>query len=594
MIMKRLFTPFLLLVIISTIHVSVFAQNADNSTLGGNFQVDVQSYTKDSLIGAQFVPEKLRSNSFMNINYTRGNFSAGIRYEAYMKEILGFSPNWGGKEGNNGVAYRYARYTNDDYDITIGNFYEQFGNGMILRTYEERGLGLDNALDGVRAKVSMVKGLQLTGVFGKQRSFFSLGPGIVRGIDGELNVDDFLKNFSEQASIMPSGWQLRFGGGIVSKYEQDLDPTYNLPENVLSYSSRMTLLAGGLAFTAEYAHKINDPKGTNNNTFNEGKALYINGSYSEPGLGVSISLKSIDNMDFRSSRRSQLTDLVLNFLPAVTKQYTSRLLTLYPYSTQPNGEIGIQADVLYSFSKGSFLGGKYGTTINLNYSRVHAIDTTKNVYDTNTVNGKLLSEGNLYSTKFLSFGKQLFFEDFNIEVQKKWSKEFKTNFGFMRQYYLKELIEVAPGTGAILSNVFTSEFIYSFNATHTIRFEFQHMSADHRSIDSLGVDQPRELDSLGKTIHPKLDNNNGNWIYALAEYTIAPAWFISVFNEYNYGNEDPDRRLNYLSGNIIYVKDALRISMGYGRVRGGILCVGGVCRPVPASNGFSLSISSTF
>ena len=143
-------------------------------------------------------------------------------------------------------------------------------------------------------------------------------------------------------------------------------------------------------------------------------------------------------------------------------------------------------------------------------------------------------------------------------------------------------------------NVFTSEFIYSFNATHTIRFEFQHMSADHRFIDSLGVDQPRELDSLGKTIHPKLDNNNGNWIYALAEYTIAPAWFISVFNEYNYGNEDPDRRLNYLSGNIIYVKDALRISMGYGRVRGGILCVGGVCRPVPASNGFSLSISSTF
>ena len=24
---------------------------------------------------------------------------------------------------------------------------------------------------------------------------------------------------------MPTGWQLRFGGGIVSKYEQDLDPT---------------------------------------------------------------------------------------------------------------------------------------------------------------------------------------------------------------------------------------------------------------------------------------------------------------------------------------------------------------------------------
>ena len=72
-----------------------------------------------------------------------------------------------------------------------------------------------------------------------------------------------------------------------------------------------------------------------NNTFNEGKALYINGSYSEPGLGVSVSLKSIDNMDFRSSRRSQLTDLVLNFL-VVSGQFFSvqwlGALTIYKWS----------------------------------------------------------------------------------------------------------------------------------------------------------------------------------------------------------------------------------------------------------------------
>jgi hypothetical protein len=130
--------------------------------------------------------------------------------------------------------------------------------------------------------------------------------------------------------------------------------------------------------------------------------------------------------------------------------------------------------------------------------------------------------------------------------------------------------------------------------TQTIRFELQHMSVDHRYIDKDGNELDRELDANGKTVHPKLDNNNGNWIYALAEYTVAPKWFISLFNEYNYGNEDPNRRLNYLSGNIIYVKDAMRLTLGYGRVRGGILCVGGVCRPVPASNGFSLSVSSTF
>jgi len=104
------------------ISVSLLAQNQGDGTIGGNFQIDVQSYSPDSLIGAQNVPEKVRSNAFLNLNYTKGNFSAGIRYESYLKEILGFSPNWGGKEGNAGIGYRYARYTNDDLDVTICNF----------------------------------------------------------------------------------------------------------------------------------------------------------------------------------------------------------------------------------------------------------------------------------------------------------------------------------------------------------------------------------------------------------------------------------------------------------------------------------------
>ena len=68
--------------------ITLTAQNQNDGVIGGNFQVDVQSYTPDSLIGAQNVPEKVRSNAFLNLNYTKGNFSAGIRYESYLKEIL--------------------------------------------------------------------------------------------------------------------------------------------------------------------------------------------------------------------------------------------------------------------------------------------------------------------------------------------------------------------------------------------------------------------------------------------------------------------------------------------------------------------------
>ena len=41
---------------------------------------------------------------------------------------------------------------NEDLDVTIG-FYEQYGSGMILRAYEERQLGIDNALDGIKKNI---------------------------------------------------------------------------------------------------------------------------------------------------------------------------------------------------------------------------------------------------------------------------------------------------------------------------------------------------------------------------------------------------------------------------------------------------------
>ena len=86
----------------------------------------------------------------------------------------------------------------------------------------------------------------------------------------------------------------------------------------------------------------------------------------------------------------------------------------------------------------------------------------------------------------------------------------------------------------------------------------------------------------------------------LAEYTIAPSWFFTVFDEYNYFDVmdkegiSHKRDLHYLGGAIAYVHGATRVSFGYGRQRSGILCVGGVCRLVPSSNGFNLSVSSSF
>ncbi len=81
---------------------------------------------------------------------------------------------------------------------------------------------------------------------------------------------------------------------------------------------------------------------------------------------------------------------------------------------------------------------------------------------------------------------------------------------------------------------------------------------------------------------------------ALLEYTVSPHWFVAAFDEFNYGNEKSSDRLHYPNISMGYTKGANRITLGYGKQREGLLCVGGVCRQVPASNGFSLSVTSSF
>src|SRR6185436_6825868 len=185
----------------------------------GNFELNAQYYQDDSAIGAPEVPEKLLSNGFVNFIYEKDNFSAGLRYESYLNPMLGFDKRYKGA----GIAFRYLTYKNEELEITVGNYYEQFGTGIIFRSYEERGLGLDNAMDGVRVKYNPYKGIYFKGVIGNQRDFFTKGEGIVRGADAEFNLNETFSSFADHKTK----WII--GGSFVSKFQDDQDPIYILP-----------------------------------------------------------------------------------------------------------------------------------------------------------------------------------------------------------------------------------------------------------------------------------------------------------------------------------------------------------------------------
>jgi hypothetical protein len=351
--------------VIATFSTSAFSQNSEGQ-FHGNFQIDAQVYRQDSAIGAQVPEGKMGLNSYANLTYTKGNFTAGFRYEGYMNALLGYDEGYNGI----GVPYRFMRYQNDDLEITIGNFYEQFGNGLILRSYEDKALGIDNALDGVKIKFNPYKGIYIKGFTGKQRLFFDYGPGIIRGIDGELFLNDILPILSSAKS------RIILGGSFVSKFQKDEDPIYNLPENVGSYSGRLSFVRGGFNLSGEYAYKIPDPSSDNGFITKFGEALLINATYSQKGIGIYISAKRVDNMSFRSDRNAALNNLQINYIPSITKNHTYSLAAMYPYATQANGEVGFQSEIIYNFDRGSSLGGKYGTNITINFSHVNSLKKT--------------------------------------------------------------------------------------------------------------------------------------------------------------------------------------------------------------------------
>lgn len=526
-------------------------QGQSTGRLSGNFQVDAQVYKADSLIGAPKVDEKLLSNSYANFRYDFGKFSAGLRYEGYLNTLQGIDPKYNGV----GIPYMFADYQTEDLGFTVGSFYEQFGSGLILRAWEDKNLGVDNSLNGVRIRSTPINGIRITGLIAKQRQFFTLGPGLVRAIDGEISLNELIKSWNEKAT------RLTFGGSFVSKYQKDEDPIYKLPENVGAWAPRLQLNRGGLSLSAEYARKVNDPSADNNFIYKPGEAMLLNASYSVNRLGVNLTAKRVDNMSFRSDRTENLNKLMINYLPAISKNQIYSLMNVYPYSSQTNGEMGIQAEVNYQFKRGSGIGGKYGTQISLNFSAANSI--LKNpINDTIPIG----TNGTLgYSSPFFKIGKDVYFRDLNIEISRKFSQKFKAILIGQHLVY-NQLVMEGKG-GMIYANVAVADLTYKATEEQAVRVEIQ----------GLWTRQDK-----------------GNWAMVLAEYSISPHWFFAVTDQWNYGNPDTQKRVHYLYGSIAYARNANRIQVSYGKQREGILCVGGVCRNVPAMNGLTISITSSF
>ena len=559
----------------------LYAQNDNKLTLSGSVQSDMLVPQSDDAIGAQKTEDFL-TNTYVDLHLQHKDFEAGARLEYLEHPLPGFENDFEGW----GVPHYYLKGRLSWAELTVGTFYEQFGSGFILRTYEERSLGIDNSLLGGRLVLKPAKGVALKALGGKQRRYWKHNDSWISGSDLELTVSDWLP------SMQQSGTTLTLGGSWVNKHEapDDMftvvttdDPankstihsTYKLnqPRYVNAWDARVSLNTGNLSLLAEYAQKSDDPSFANGYIFKKGTAAMLSGSYSRKGLSLLLQAKRSENMAFKSDRGAIGTSSAINHLPAFTQDQTYALAALYPYATQlADGEWAYQAEVGYNFNRTTLLGGKYGMNLKVNYSYVRAIDRQfADGLEHTAIGGTTTFLGtSAYTSKFFKWGDHTYYQDLDVQLSRKLSKSFKLNLMYMNQRYNKTQVE--GHGGMIHSDIFVADGKYQFNPKTTLRVEAQYLSTK---------------------------DDEGDWLFGLAELSLAPHWMLTVSDMWNCGDSDPaaydeNTHHHYYQALVTYNVGSHRLQAGYGRTRAGYNCSGGVCRWIPAQKGFTLSYNYNF
>ena len=515
----------------------------------GSLQTDILVPQEDDAIGTGSYDHSWLTNTYAEVGLQSKHIDAGLRLEYMKRPLPGFESDFNGA----GLANIYAKMHTRGLEVTLGSIYEQFGSGFILRTYEERSLGVDNALMGARIVTEPVKGLRIKALTGYQRRYWEYNDALVSGGDIELNIDRWIPALSN------SGTYWTVGVSAVNKHERTeqimADPTHrlNLPENVNAFDVRTRLQKGNVSLLAEYAQKTDDPSFDNGYIYRHGYVAMLSGSYSKRGMSLLVQAKRSDNMSLRSRRSINGTSSTLSYLPAFTMAHTYALPALNPYATQPLGEWAYQAEAAYTFKRNTALGGRYGTNVKLNFSHVRSID--KNIHDGNARG----TDG--YGSAFWRQGDETYYQDINIQVEKRVSKPLKLNLMYMNQIYNKTVVEGEGGT--VRSNIFVAEAKYQLSKKVTLRGEAQYLSSK---------------------------DDDGDWMFGLLELSVLPNWMFTVSDQYNVGLTN----IHYYQGLVTYSRNSHRLQAGYVRTQAGYNCSGGVCRYVPASKGFTLSYTYNF
>ena len=496
----------------------------------GSFETNSALYANDKGAGTIVDGDPFGSNNYIKIDYYRGRFSAGMQAEGYLPAMAGFPTEFKGV----GISNLYASWTDGGLSFTAGTFYDQFGSGLLFRSWEDRALGLNNTVAGARVSYSWRDIVAVKALWGRPRFGMGFAPTQVRGADLSFAF----------SNIFDSTWYGALEGSVLNKYEPiplDIEAAGGKASRT-GFSARLNLEASGAFLKAEkvfagkkYYPVLADP-------VKEGHAELVEAGYNGHGLGFTLTARRMEWMDSQIVQGEGSTANMINYVPSLCTQHTYMLTSLHPYSAQTgnafnSGEIGGQVDAFYSFRRGTALGGKRGMKVHVNFATYYTLAVENSFKAGNLLMRDVVADLEKW------IGKKL-------RINLLWTmQDYSPSYGFTKDIFH--------------SNIFVADLLYKWKGGISTRLELQylHSKDDHR-----------------------------DWMAALAELNFAPRWSIFASDMFNHG----DTGRHYYNAGVSYTHSRTRIAAGYGRYRAGYICSGGVCRQIPAYTGASLSITTSF
>ena len=508
----------------------------DNGYLTGSFETSDHAYVADQTNRFTPMGDTFGSNNYLKLDYYKGKFSAGLQTEAYAPALIGYPSEL----SKYALSNMYASWKDEDFQITAGTFYDQFGSGLLFRSWEDRLLGLNNTIMGARFAYNFEDKVAFKALWGMPRLGMEFSDTQLRGADLSVSLSNII------------GWDnivLSVEGSVLNKYaklsliESEKYEELGMKTASTGWSGRVNFDYDGFFVKGEMVD-LGDKLVAMQKK--HGNAQLVELGYNGRGLGVTMTGRRLEWMGQNITSGSISSANLISYVPAMSTQYTYMLITLHPYNPQVgdestsmfnSGEIGGQIDAFYNFRRGTKIGGKRGMKVHANFSTYYT----------------LAEEG----TAKLG---NLLFRDFSLDVEKQWTKQFKMVLLYSMQEY-------NPGYGQYkttwLSNIVVADLLYKWTPTFSTRMELQYLTTHEDKKD---------------------------WMAALLEVNFAPHWSIWASDMYNHGST----KIHYYNAGVSYSKSRTRLALGYGRYKDGFICSGGVCRQIPAYTGANFSITTSF